>query len=153
MVFGNVLSEMDRKIDFGELVPRHGPGATADKRRGNSKWIMPFWHDRLEFLFPYREYAIPNWRFSSEDQDVTWLDPDEELPVQLTAVPKTQLTPRLIAIEPTVMQYVQQALMTSLVPELENDSLSGSFVAYTDQAPNQALAQKGSMDGSLATLD
>lgn len=114
---------------------------------------MPLWHDRLEFLFPYREYALPNWRYASEEQEVTWLSPSDELPVQLTAVPKTQATPRLIAIEPTVMQFIQQAIMQSLVPKLESNSMSGYFVGFTDQTVNQRLARKGSKDGSLATLD
>jgi len=81
------------------------------------------------------------------------LSPQEELPTRLVAVPKTQATPRLIAEEPTVMQYIQQAIMQSLVPEIESNLISGSFTGFTDQAPNQLLARKGSEDGSLATLD
>lgn len=152
-MFGRALADIDLRVYRGELTPRHGPGATADKRRGNFKWVMPYWYDRLEYLFPYREYAIPNWRYASEDQGVNWLRPWDELPVLLTAVPKTYTTPRLIAIEPTVMQYIQQAIMTSLVPALELDPIAGLFVAYTNQARNQELAQFGSYSGSLATLD
>lgn len=114
---------------------------------------MPYWHDRLEYLFPYREYALPNWHYAKEDQAITWLSPEDEPPVLLTAVPKTQATPRLIAIEPTVMQYIQQAIMAPLVQNIESNSVSRSFTAFTDQRPNQALAKKGSKDGSLATLD
>lgn len=153
MVFGHALSEVDQKIYYGECIPNHGPGATADKRRGNRKWDMPYWHDRLEYLFPYREYALPNMRYACEEQEVTFLSPQEELPVRLTAVPKTQTTPRLIAIEPTVMQYIQQGIMASLVPAIELDPIAGSFVHFTDQVPNQQLARNGSWDGSLATLD
>jgi len=114
---------------------------------------MPFWLDRLEYLFPYWEYALPNAKFAREDPDVTWLSPGEELPTRLVAVPKTQATPRLIAEEPTVMQYIQQAIMQPLVLEIESNLISGSFTGFTDQAPNQLLARKGSEDGSLATLD
>jgi hypothetical protein len=114
---------------------------------------MPTWHDRLEYLFPYWEYALPNARFALEQLDVTYLSPQDEPPTRLVAVPKTQAKPRLIAAEPAVMQYVQQAIATSLVPALEQDPLAGSLIGFTDQARNQRMACEGSRDGSLATLD
>jgi hypothetical protein len=153
VVFGDALALVDRKIIEGDLVPKHGPGATADHRRGNYKWVMPVWHDRLEYLFSYGEYALPNARFALEGQEVIFLEPEDEPPTRLVAVPKTQAKPRLIAAEPTVMQYIQQAITGVLVPAIEQNSLAGSFTAFTDQKPNQVLAQKGSKDGSLATLD
>lgn len=114
---------------------------------------MPIWHDRLEFLFPYWEYALPNARYALEGLDVTYLSPRDEPPTRLVAVPKTQSKPRLIAAEPTVMQYIQQAIAGALVPELEKNPNFGSFVGFTDQTANQRLARQGSLDGSLATLD
>jgi len=115
---------------------------------------MPFWHDRLEFLFPYWEYALPNVRYALAGLDVTYLSQRDEPSTRLIAVPKTQSKPRLIAAEPVVMQYIQQAICGSLVPALEKkNSLSGSFVGFTDQTPNQEMAREGSRDGSLATLD
>jgi len=51
------------------------------------------------------------------------------------------------------MQYIQQAIMQPLVSEIESNPISGSFTGFTDQTPNQELARKGSLDGSLATLD
>jgi len=51
------------------------------------------------------------------------------------------------------MQYTQQAVAEPLVQLLEKDVLSGSFVGFTQQEPNQILARRGSSDGSLATLD
>jgi hypothetical protein len=114
---------------------------------------MPVWHERLEFLFPYWEYALPNARYAHLTQDVSYLSPQEEPSTRLIAVPKTQATPRLIAAEPTVMQYIQQAIATALVPALESNSIAGSFLGFTDQTVNQVMAQRGSKDGSLATLD
>jgi hypothetical protein len=153
VVFGPALISVDRMVYTGELVPRHGPGATADNRRGNYKWTMPYWYSRLDYLFPYREYALPNMRFACEDQGITWIEPEDEIPTKLVPVPKTQTTPRLIAEEPTVMQYLQQAISAALVPAIESNSLAGSLVSFTDQTLNQRLAEKGSRDGSLATLD
>jgi hypothetical protein len=51
------------------------------------------------------------------------------------------------------MQYTQQALSKSLVEKLERDRLLSNFLGFDDQVPNQQMAQKGSSDGSLATLD
>jgi len=153
LCFGDALSHVDGEIYRHELTPKHGSGATADSLRGNQKWELPVWHARLERLFPYGEYALPNWRFAWKLDQIEFLEPEDEPPVKVVAVPKTQKTPRLIAEEPTCMQYVQQAIMRSLVPALERFERSKHFVGFSEQWPNQAMAQIGSDDGSLATLD
>jgi hypothetical protein len=76
----------------------------------------------------------------------------EELPARVILVPKTQKTPRVIAAEPASMQYMQQALMGVLVPSLETSWIK-DMIGFTDQIPNRELAKRGSLDGSLATLD
>jgi len=153
LLFGRQLSNLDGMIYRRELVPKHGPGATADSLYGNQKWTLPTWHERLEWLFPYQEYAIPNFKYWEEAQGVELLAPSAEPPVKLTAVAKTHLTPRLIAIEPTCMQFVQQAISRPLCEMLEADSVSKHFIGFEEQWPNQAMARVGSEDGSLATLD
>lgn len=145
---------MDRKIHDGELIPKHGPGKTADRLDGNQKWTFPTWHSRLEHLFPYGEYGVPGPSYVEEGYSrVELLDPVDEPPTRLVAIPKTQTTPRLIASEPTVMQYLQQAIGRETVVQLESHEDSSWFLGFTEQWPNQALAQIGSEDGSLATLD
>nr|UJQ85177.1 MAG: hypothetical protein 3 [Leviviridae sp.] len=152
-VFGDVLTRLDAEIYEGSLVPAHGPGATADALVGNQKFRQSEWTDRLEALFPYGEYALPNWRHAYALEDVTWRSPEDERPVRVVLVPKTASTPRVIAIEPTCMQYIQQALGRRLVALLESDPKASSFVGFSEQWPNQVMAQIGSEDGSLATLD
>jgi len=159
IVFGDALSFVDEEIYNEALLPGHGPGATADNLKGNQKWTLPTWHDRLETLFPYGVYGIPNFKYSWRYAEVKHLAPGDEPPVKVTLVPKTQRTPRLIAIEPTCMQYIQQAISRSLVRQLElptlgkRQNLSSWFVGFTDQKPNNFMASIGSDDGSLATLD
>jgi hypothetical protein len=51
------------------------------------------------------------------------------------------------------MQYVQQALFAGFVDGIEGNYYPRSFIDFQDQTPNQRLALKGSIDGSLATLD
>jgi hypothetical protein len=107
----------------------------------------------LEELFPSSEYLFPSHRYWREAQQVDILEPGMEIPVRVITVPKTLKTPRIIAIEPTAMQYMQQALLEAFVSEVQKDSLLYAFLGFDDQITNQAMAQRGSLDGSLATLD
>jgi hypothetical protein len=147
------------------LVPRHGPGATADRVRGNAKFSVRNWPQRLEDVFPYGDYALPQLALENELDRVHFLEPGSEVPAKVTTVPKTDKNPRLIAEEPTAVQYMQQALFRQVIYRLENavefpPPLGGKefdlgkwFVGFRDQEPNRLLARKGSLDGDLATLD
>jgi len=161
LLFSDVFAKMDELVYNSELVPRHGPGSTADRMSGNQKYDLKLWSERLESLFPFGDYAIPNWRYNNQYHDVEILDPDAEWPVKVIHVPKTLKTPRIIAMEPAYMQYMQQAVLHPLVQHLEakvvegntRDNLGSYFVGFTDQIPNREMACRGSKDGSLATLD
>ncbi len=181
LLFGNVFNAVNRQIDNFELRPRHGPGSTADRLVGNQKWRFTEWTERMEPVFPYRDYAGPNLRQSTCPS--VHLTPRDERPVKVIAVPKTQKTPRIIAMEPTCMQYMQQAIASSMIKGIETSSLlslgskssrrpsskrgqvvwlgTGSatssspvpFLGFRDQESNQLLAKEGSISGALATLD
>jgi len=154
LLFGDVMATLDGMIYRGELVGKHGPGATADRLRGNAKFDLSEWTTRLERIFPYGDNVLPNWRYYYRLDGVDFLEPGQERPVKVTLVPKTMKTPRVIAVEPTCMQYMQQAVLRELVPLLES-KLTPAFqqIGFSDQAPNRDMAEKGSRDGSLATLD
>lgn len=153
LLWGSTLSDIDRKVYDGHLEPYHGPGATADRLRGNAKFDFQTWTHRLERYFPSSEFCIPNWGFRDSLDAVNFLEPGAEIPVRVITVPKTLKTPRIIAIEPTHMQYVQQGLMRLLVEHLEGSDFLRGCIGFTDQEPNKVLAQRGSRDGSLATID
>jgi len=159
MLFGDIFSAIDREVYNGEITPRHGPGATADKLTGNGKYQQREWTQRLETIFSAYENLIPNLRYSTSLDKLVWLDPGNERPVRVISVPKTMKTPRIIAIEPTCMQYMQQGLMERFVSYLESNevgqttNLVRDMVGFTDQTPNQNLAREGSLCGNLATLD
>jgi hypothetical protein len=153
MLFGRVFTEIDGNVYDGKIVPRHGPGATADRLKGNLKFNQRVWTDRLERIFPSRENAIPNERYSHLLDEFEFHEPGSEVPVRVVSVPKTLKTPRIIAIEPTCMQYMQQGLLECFVEYLERDSLVGDMIGFTDQVPNQDMARFGSFSGELATLD
>jgi hypothetical protein len=153
LMFGTVFSQMDKSIWEGTLIPKHGPGSTADKLIGNEKFNQREWPERLEKVFPFGEYIFPTWGCTEYYPSVTLLEPGAERPVKVISVPKTLKSPRIIAIEPTCMQYVQQAIMERYVELVEGNDTLRQFLGFSDQEPNQVLAREGSLSGELATLD
>ena len=155
LLWADVLQRVDEDIYYGRLVPKHGPGATADRLVGNRKYEQAAWTRRLESVFPHLDGFISpgEWHADSFDH-VDILEPGAEIPVRVIAVPKTLKTPRIIAVEPTAMQYSQHAIAEVLVGYLEGvDNPLRSLVGFRDQGLNRLMAQRGSHDGSLATLD
>jgi hypothetical protein len=153
LLFSEVFSQMDRDIYYGELLPKHGPGSTADGLSSNGKYRQKTWTTRLEEVFPSSEYLIPNAHFVSELNQVDILEPGSEIPVKVISVPKTLKAPRIIAMEPACMQYTQQALLRCFLSAYVKDNLLTKLIGFDDQIPNQELARQGSADGRTATLD
>lgn len=152
ILFGDVFDKVNRLIDDFAIEPRHGSGSTADRKIGNQKFILSEWTERLQEYFPYGEYVFANLR-STNSWPIFLAAPDQETPAKMSLVKKTQKTPRIIAMEPTAMQYMQQGLMQALVPALEADPLCGPFVGFSSQDENRRAAEIGSITGELATLD
>jgi len=153
LLFSSILSEVEYDVYNLALWPKHGPGATADKLAGNGKYIGMAWTQRLESAFPREMYLVPSPKLSEELRDSDLLEPGAEIPVKVISVPKTQRTPRIIAIEPAAMQYCQQAVALTLVPRLERNNKTPGMLGFSDQTINQKMAKLGSENGSLATLD
>jgi hypothetical protein len=109
-LFRTLFLNIDQMVFDREFRPKHGPGATADRLRGNAKYNQRTWTARLEEIFPSGEFLLPNSSFEMELGYVDVLEPGSEMPVKVITVPKTLKTPRIIAEEPTHMQYMQQAL-------------------------------------------
>lgn len=159
LLFAGVFTEVDRKVFNGEIVPKHGPGATADKLRANAKYLQSTWTRRLDEYFPVAEYLLPSPSYWEDLDAVDILEPGAEMPVKVISVPKTLKTPRIIAVEPTAMQYAQQGIAEAIVFSLEHDSplirkdhILG-MIGFADQEVNQRLSCQGSSLGDLATLD
>jgi len=147
-LFSGILDAIEPLVAQYDLIPKHGPGAVAEKLRPLQKREFNYWPERLETVFPHWRYQanLPKWKI---DYGVPI---EQELPVRVIAVPKTQTTPRIIAIEPAAMQYAQQGLKRELYNRIGEDVLS-NFLDFTDQSRNQRLAHEGSVFGNLATLD
>lgn len=153
LLWADLFCSLDQKIWADGVIPKHGPGSTADRLRGNAKWDQAEWTARLERVFPSWEYLLPSWHFESKLQAIHILEPREERPVRVISVPKTQKTPRIIALEPTCMQYVQQGILDVMMQEFRTSDNARNFVRFDSQSPNQAMAREGSLTGLLATLD
>jgi len=153
MLYSEIFTRVDRDVYEGELLPKHGPGATAEKLTANSKYTQKVWTERLEEFFPLGENLFPNWGWYQSFPTIDVLEPRDEIPVRVITVPKTQKTPRIIAVEPACMQYTQQALHLAIVEEINGDKLLSSLLGNSSQIPNRELAKRGSLIGDLATLD
>lgn len=154
LVFAHDLTAIDLAIYSTRHVPRHGPGATAERITANGKYSITAWTQRLEEnFFPAEQFVLANSSYFDELESVDFLEPDAEIPVRVITVPKTMKTPRIIAIEPVCMQYAQQSILEILVPCLEQSNYLHQAIGFTDQVPNQELARIGSENGSLATID
>jgi len=153
LLFATEFSKVERKLYHSEPIPRHGPGATADRLLGNQKWNQRTWPARLNQYFPIGEYLIPNPRYFEDLERVDLLEPWDEIPAKVISVPKTLKTPRIIAREPTAMQYAQQAVLREILDSLKESKTLSKMLGFDDQTPNQRMAREGSLSGSLATLD
>lgn len=141
---------------FG-TVPKHGPGATAERISGNQKFVFRRWHERLEQSFPSTDFAFTSVNhvvcLKHGLDNLEYVSHDDEPPVRVITVPKTLKTPRIIAIEPVCMQYAQQALCEFTVRRVEKNPLTASSVRFTDQSVNQVIALRSSLTQEYSTLD
>jgi hypothetical protein len=153
LLYRTVFTEVDRKVYYHEIVPKHGPGSTAEGAIGNRKYYQWSWTRRLEEYFPMGEYLLPNHRYYDDLDAIDIHEPGAEIPAKVISVPKTLKTPRIISMEPIALQYMQQALNEVLRESLSEDFLLSKMIGLDDQTPNQRMAQEGSLTGSLATLD
>lgn len=155
IVTSDILSGFGPEV----LLPRHGPGSVAEGATSpGSKYQRGIWTDRLESCLPFTEFLMPNlgWvGIGAQDGgwDFTHLAPDQEPPVRVVTVPKTQKGPRVIAMEPTHMQYAQQAIAGWLIPRIESGRYTGGHVNFQRQEVNAGLAMLSSRTQQLSTID
>lgn len=144
-VLGNQVSEY---FDPWGLIPKHGPGAVADVRTGEDKYAFPSWPRKLGFYFP-DEY------FTYSSEEIAYQHgADRSLEIvnaRLHAVPKTIDKPRLISIEPTANQFLQQGLLRWFRQTMP-DALRRS-ISFHSQEPSRQMAMEASRNGRFATVD
>jgi hypothetical protein len=138
-LFGQVVGESIS----ASMTHRHGPGAVSEGLDSLERWSFKTISREVDELVGAEAFRL-TW------EDLAVRPPDiNTIPARLVAVPKTALTPRLITVEPSYNQFLQQGLSTELRKRLSHLPV----VNITDQLRNRKLALEGSRDGSLATLD
>lgn len=156
-LWSQVLAHSNQAVSDFDLPVRHGTGATADRISGNQKFVTRYWHERLDTFFPIDTYGFTNVNHVLDEEEgintVRVRGLDEEDPVRVVFVPKTLKTPRVIAMEPVVMQYVQQGVMNVLVRDIQSHPLTRGKINFSNQGVNRGLALRSSKDGFYATLD
>lgn len=115
------------------------------KRLGD-KYAFPDYPQVFEDYLPSTYFTSVNETLLSDVVSVSW-----KAPARLICVPKTYDKPRLIAAEPVVHQYHQQALMRHLRKGLH--PLLRKVVDFNDQEPSRELALRASKTGEEATVD
>ncbi len=160
-VAGILWSTIFDEVDPLDINCKHGPGNTADRRLQNVRNRFSWWYLRAEPWFPSALHCYPNYGYAAEaagspfgdSKSLNYVDEWSEPPVRVVFVPKTLKTPRVIALEPSPMQFMQQGLLTYIVPRLESHWLTKNSIRFSDQSVNQRLAHKASLDKTLTTLD
>jgi len=153
LLWGSLFTADSFRIDSGRVLPKHGPGSTAERLPSNRRFSLPVWHRRLDHWFPASDFVIPNSGYIDRLDGVQFVDPEQELPVRVITVPKTLKGPRIIAIEPACVQYTQQAILEILVDRLESYRFTSGSVNFSDQTENQRMALSSSKTGRFATID
>jgi hypothetical protein len=141
-------------FDPHEVRLRHGPGAVSDQKFGANKYEFRNWPDRLDKVFPMADFACANYS-TWEDSvlySVSEAETRKEYPAKLCAVPKSLSTPRLIAAEPTSLQWCQQGIRDHLYSRVDR-TIVGNFVDFGRQNINGILALEASHSGSHCTID
>lgn len=146
---GDIFADVSNEV----LVCRHGPGATAERLTINGRKSVDRWSERLNDVMPLEDHTILNYGWYDSLGSKTLLSLTEEPPVRVVFVPKTMKTPRVIAIEPSYVQYAQQSVMDYLVARLESHRLTALSVHFTDQSVNKRGAMLASIKRDRATLD
>lgn len=161
-IAGILWTQVFPEIDPVDIVCKHGPGNTADRRMPNGRQRFSWWYQRSEPWFPSALHCYPNYGYAAQSAGITifgdpkfieYRDEWSEPPVRVVFVPKTLKTPRVIALEPSPMQFIQQGLMNYIVPRLESNKLTKHSIRFSDQTVNQDLARQASKDQTLTTLD
>lgn len=152
--FDAFFADVESRLYREEWQPRHSSGSLATRESYNSRFGFTTWTERLQEVLPYWSDLGLSFRQLAETS-VSVLPRCEEPPVRVALVPKTMKTPRVIAMEPVWMQFVQQGLLRLFTDTLMDPRHRKLYTGlwWKDQEPNRVLAHEGSKTGSLATID
>jgi len=141
------LRQVLHSFTMKDFVPKHGPGAVSIPRvRTKLQKYLHFGYDsRVDYLLrkEFGESVNDYSPFPLKDGDRT---------SRVIFVPKTWKKLRGISAEPVGLQFFQQGVLGALSDSISNSDV-GRIVDMSDQSVSRRLAQRGSRDGSLCTID
>lgn len=152
-LFRDYLLEVEKEL-FSEFVPRYSSGALATRESFNERFSSRVWTDRLEDVVPCWDVLFTGAR-DWVNNPVTYLERHEETPSRVIHVPKTLKTPRIIAMEPSWNQFIQQGVLSKMSEVLSRRQHHALWYGFCWQYQdfNRLLAKIGSETKSLATID
>jgi len=146
-------------FDSADIKPRHGPGKVATGEVGDDKWRPRHKYTRLHEKFQYYRYLYHNtsqlgdlaneYRLLTLEAGGKTVEPVSKIAL----VPKDSRGPRIIALEPLEVQFIQQGMRIAMTTWLESHVPTAGFVNFMDQTVNQRLALQSSVSREWATID
>jgi len=140
-------------IDLKNINPAHGPGVVSTKEAPWDKYVWKNVSSRITACYPFDAYFCASLGAVCDSYPTFEKVGESESPAQVILVPKDSRGPRLISCEPVDNQWIQQGIREVLYRHVKASPLVGASVLFTDQAPNQRAARRGSVDGEYSTLD
>jgi hypothetical protein len=149
LLAAKLIGRVLRNLDLSDIVPGHGPGATAEHLDRFERWSITSWPSLAERYYPYVLHGVHSIRASLErGKYVSLVNPT----TRICLVPKDFRAPRLISAESAATQFLQQGQMKSLMKYLSRKVLFSKSVRLNDQTFNQQKC-KESYSKDYATLD
>lgn len=138
-----------------DIRPKHGPGAVATGEKQWEKKNFSRLYVALEEYYPFSDYFFMNYSHLCYDMEtLDNLEVVDEAEALIALVPKDSRGPRVISMEPLELQWIQQGVMTALVPFMERaGSPCAGHLNFSDQSINGALALRNSYNGMFNTYD
>lgn len=146
----NALKKALRHLDLSVIDPGHGPGAVHEGYLKDARWDFRYWSSKANKVYPFDEYGVQGLdHLRTKSNSVVFLD---RMTTRICLVPKDFKGPRLISVEMSGNQYLQQGQMKSIMSFVERNRLLSCAIRLRDQTFNQDMAKRAYRD-SLATLD
>jgi len=158
-----ILSTALPTFKISAFKPKFGPGSVSERGvRGHIGKVESFQYDRMidRFLFHGHigYYGMGEELGLSASSCVPthdWGGSDMQHSTRIARLmfaPKDAKSVRSICMEPNVLQYFQQGILSSFMSSISS-SLFSKFINLEDQSRNRSLAQIGSFTASIDTID
>jgi hypothetical protein len=146
----NALRKALRHLDLSSITPGHGPGVVHEGYPQDERWDFKYWPSQANKLYPYDEYGVQSLEhLRIKSNSVLFLS---EMTTRICLVPKDFKGPRLISVEMSSNQYLQQGQMRSMMAYFDRSRLLSLSIKLRNQMYSQERARTALAD-DMSTLD